>query len=527
MIDSDDLAKIWTEHAKTKTKRGNNMAETTEIKEATKFKEGDRVKYISDHYKDCDCNPKWGGSQGNIGGTIKSHLGIDIKWDNNTFNGGYTEDDLAFLDDIRNAKEAKATKATETVTFNKVLFDKKVKLSIKNILNGKVSVSDDIKMYNNFFDELNMKFINRGDIIEQIKYALITKEHVLIQGACGTAKSMLARTVINNITGSTSFEIQLSKFMSEEYLFGGINIQKLINEGKIEHNTSEGIVKADLAFIDEFFDASDALLRSLLEILNERTFSRNKEKCKLHTAILTSNYDRKNEITEAILDRLIFKGKVEKLSSQEDRLLMYENYINGDNNSHIKLDNKLTFSLINQLASQVDKIVINKNMLIFYDDVLKEFIKQVNNKHISDRTASKTLKVIKASAVLRNDIKVNECDILSAGIVLTEAGNVQERKYYDAIWEKIIITSSRFKQEMKIFKKMTKLYKIKFISVMKNSNLINLCNNLENLYKKYEKDTAPFESEIIKKNISDFREIMGLKYKETKNTIKTESEKKI
>jgi hypothetical protein len=69
----------------------------------SKFKVGDRVKYVSDKYGDIDSNPKWGGICGNVIGTIMRvtpyRVGLCeyfIEWDNGTENSAYTDDDLEF-----------------------------------------------------------------------------------------------------------------------------------------------------------------------------------------------------------------------------------------------------------------------------------------------------------------------------------------------------------------------------------------------------------------------------------------------
>ena len=63
------------------------------------FKLGDRVKYVSNHYKDGEWNPLWGGKYGKVVGTVISVVGsrCRIKWDNGGTNGGYDPSDLDFV----------------------------------------------------------------------------------------------------------------------------------------------------------------------------------------------------------------------------------------------------------------------------------------------------------------------------------------------------------------------------------------------------------------------------------------------
>lgn len=63
---------------------------------AKDLKIGDRVKLLSStEYDDSDVNPVWGGSQGKILGTVEAMdsglMGIHVRWDNGTKNGGYSQ----------------------------------------------------------------------------------------------------------------------------------------------------------------------------------------------------------------------------------------------------------------------------------------------------------------------------------------------------------------------------------------------------------------------------------------------------
>lgn len=160
---------------------------------------------------------------------------------------------------------------------------------------------------------------------EIIELAIAAREHMLLIGKPGTAKSLFAQQVFNNYQAKTFF-VQLSKFSDESVLFGPIDISAL-KKGEFRFLYKNTILDAQLAFIDEIFDASDVLLRTLLSILNERIFSRGTftVTCNLVTCIATANYSRINEITEAVIDRFLFQCEAPKLS-QEQRKNLYNGY---------------------------------------------------------------------------------------------------------------------------------------------------------------------------------------------------------
>ncbi|OQA93937.1 MAG: ATPase RavA [Microgenomates group bacterium ADurb.Bin219] len=102
-------------------------------------------------------------------------------------------------------------------------------------------------------------------------YALFTREHMLMMGLAGTAKSQFATNAFSAIDGASVFQIHLTKQTTEEYVFGPLNIVEL-KKGNIVHNTQNSILEADFVFLDEFFDASDVTQRTIyfsIVIVNE------------------------------------------------------------------------------------------------------------------------------------------------------------------------------------------------------------------------------------------------------------------
>src|SRR5438270_12985604 len=121
----------------------------------------------------------------------------------------------------------------------------------------------------------------------------------------------MTEQIFNMFQGARLFKVQASKEQQPDTYFGGINIEEL-KKGRIFHNTEGSLVESEFGFIDEIFDANDYTLRALLSLLNERELIRGVQRMhsSVHTVIAATNYLRLSEITEALLDRFLFKALI-------------------------------------------------------------------------------------------------------------------------------------------------------------------------------------------------------------------------
>jgi MoxR-like ATPase len=118
--------------------------------------------------------------------------------------------------------------------------------------------------------ELAAALIERDDEIDAVLTALVANEHALFVGPPGTAKSLLLDSVLA-WTGGRKFSILLTKFSVPEEVCGAVSLAAL-KEDRFVRVTTGKLPEADLAFIDEVFKASSAILNTLLKILNERVY---------------------------------------------------------------------------------------------------------------------------------------------------------------------------------------------------------------------------------------------------------------
>jgi MoxR-like ATPase len=114
--------------------------------------------------------------------------------------------------------------------------------------------------------------VEREALVEVITLAAVAEEHVLVIGEPGTAKSEAVRRVARAL-GGRYFEYLLGRFTEPSEVFGPIDLVKL-QQGKLETVTAGMLPEAEIAFLDEVFLGSTAILNTLLAVLNERVFRR-------------------------------------------------------------------------------------------------------------------------------------------------------------------------------------------------------------------------------------------------------------
>jgi len=182
------------------------------------------------------------------------------------------------------------------------------------------------------------------------------------------------------------------------------------------------IIEANFVFLDEFFDASDVVLRSLLTVLNERKFINGSEQIDtaVHTAIATANYMRMNEVTEAVLDRFTYKSIIPENTNVYNQLLIDHTYAMSGGKP-VEPEQKIFFNQILFLYEIIknknrsirietpDFIYFMKNVLI--DKFMSEMRKSDYNYFLSPRKIAKQGDFLRASALLNNRFQVTTDDL--------------------------------------------------------------------------------------------------------------------
>ncbi|TMA86642.1 MAG: AAA family ATPase [Deltaproteobacteria bacterium] len=156
--------------------------------------------------------------------------------------------------------------------------------------------------------------IEREPLVELIALAAVAGEHLLVIGPPGTAKSEAVRRVARALD-ARYFEYLLGRFTEPSEVFGPVDLRKL-KEGLVETETRGMLPEAEVAFLDEVFLGSTAILNTLLSILNERTFARGhtRKDCPLRVCVGASNALPHDEQLAAFADRFLVRIFLEPIA---------------------------------------------------------------------------------------------------------------------------------------------------------------------------------------------------------------------
>lgn len=155
-------------------------------------------------------------------------------------------------------------------------------------------------------------FCERDREIDSLVIAALAREHILLLGPPGTAKSELARAFSGAIQGATHFEWLMSRFSTPEELFGPVSLSAL-KADKFTRVTTGKLPEAHTAFIDEIFKANSAVLNSMLSVINERVFHNNGHPVSvpLLTCVAASNELPESAELGALWDRFMLRHWVD------------------------------------------------------------------------------------------------------------------------------------------------------------------------------------------------------------------------
>lgn len=172
---------------------------------------------------------------------------------------------------------------------------------------------------------LNGELVERSEDIRCALLALIAGKTFFMVGEAGIAKSLLARRIHAYVEGGEFFDGDLDRFSKPEDVFGPQSLRAL-KEDRWERNVEGTLVTADWAMLDEFFEASSAMLKSMLRALNERTFRNGTQvvQMPLTTLLCASNEVPSEGRLMPLYDRLLIRRRLRRIQESGAFVSMLE-----------------------------------------------------------------------------------------------------------------------------------------------------------------------------------------------------------
>ncbi len=195
-----------------------------------------------------------------------------------------------------------------------------------------------VPKYQTYFDSIRSDLKERDYLVELVELALLSKEHLLLMGPPGNAKSLLADTTLGNIKNasgkSSYYRIQMTPETTMSETHGPLDYKTLTETNRYERLYEEGMLKSRNVFIDEIFDARANAMRNVLGVLAERAHAQGPrvEPGSIETAIAATNkyigevYERAgNDDPKALFDRFALcafvPGEFENTQSAVDLIV--------------------------------------------------------------------------------------------------------------------------------------------------------------------------------------------------------------
>ncbi len=237
--------------------------------------------------------------------------------------------------------------------------------------------------------------VERRLLVELVVLAAVAREHVLVIGPPGTAKSQAVRAIAEQF-GGRYFEYLIGRFTEPTDIFGAIDLARL-RAGEVAVQTGGMLPEAEVAFLDEVFLGSNAILNTLLTLLNERKFVRGhtRQKSPLRVCVGASNALPDEPSLEAFADRFLLRAFVEPLPDEMLETLLEAGWNHASPKKKVQRSSLVEIDHLADAALALDMAPV-RAPLAEAVRILKEA-----GVVLGDRRIVKTQKLVAAATVLR------------------------------------------------------------------------------------------------------------------------------
>jgi MoxR-like ATPase len=251
---------------------------------------------------------------------------------------------------------------------------------------------------------LRAQFIERDDVIDGLLCALLAQEHVILLGPPGTAKSLLAEVLCRCLIDAKYFVILLSPTTVPDELMGPIDLIAF-DKGKFARKYEAYLPSAHIAFLDEIWRGSSAILNSMLRAINERTwkFDGATVKMPLQMVVAATNGLPASRDLDALYDRFALRYQVGRVKGHKafERILRMEGMPGTTE--------KLTLSELDEARAKVAEVSVGDHIIKRVVTIRTDLVD--HGYDISERRWRQLVKLFKARAYLDGRTEVSPPDV--------------------------------------------------------------------------------------------------------------------
>lgn len=248
--------------------------------------------------------------------------------------------------------------------------------------------------------ELNQRFLEREQPIRLLLLALLTRQHALIFGSHGAAKSNLVQALADAFSGRL-FRVQLGKDTTRDHVFGPVKVTALQQDRQC-YAFENFLPGSNFAFLDEIDKANTVILNSLYTAMEERQFLNdgNMQAIPLNSLFGAANRIEKLQTEELLplLDRFLIRIEVEWIQADANFL----EYLNRTANyQHPAITTQISLTELQALQLEVQQVQFPRETIESVGKLKKTL--QGDGIVVSDRRWGHIITLLKANALLHDD----------------------------------------------------------------------------------------------------------------------------
>ncbi len=253
-------------------------------------------------------------------------------------------------------------------------------------------------------DDISEEFVDRDEVVRVLGLAVLCREHALLIGPPGVAKSSLVDR-FSQVLDVRQFSYLLSRFTEPAELFGPLDVPLFQREGVFRINTAGMLPEAELVLLDEVFQGSSAILNSLLTLINERMYFNGgaKQPAPILSVLGATNELPQDPALAAFSDRFLLRVNVDYVPRDlvEDMLVAgwrHERRLAAESLSDDEAPSaRFSLADLRQLQDEVTRVDVSGVRRL-----LAQVVGSLRSEGVtfSDRRAAKAQKLIAANALL-------------------------------------------------------------------------------------------------------------------------------